>query len=67
MTTTTTTGSLTPLHRADEAAWEATREGLVNGALVLIPTAALVALGMKNPNFVKRTNWQSRTALAISK
>jgi hypothetical protein len=54
-------------HRADEAASDATGEGLLNAALVFIPMAGLVALGMRNPNFVKRTNWQSRTAIAISK
>ncbi|GKZ00651.1 hypothetical protein MPSEU_001017300 [Mayamaea pseudoterrestris] len=52
-------------HRQEDVAAEATREGLMNGALVMIPTAALVALGMRNPNFVRRTNWQSRTALVI--
>ena len=60
------TGSLTPLARRDETAREATMEGLVNGALVLVPTAAAVALAMRNPNFVRRTNMQSRTALVIS-
>lgn len=57
--------SLTPHERNAEAANAATMEGLTNAALTLIPTSALLFLGMKNPNFVKRTNWQSRTAMTI--
>lgn len=57
--------SLTPHERNKEVAAEATRAGLINGFMTLIPTVGAVALAMKNPGFVKRTNWQSRTALAI--
>jgi acyl dehydratase len=57
--------SLTPLHRAEEASDESFREGLVNGTLVLAASAGMLALAMKNPNFVLRTNNQSRTALVI--
>jgi hypothetical protein len=59
-------GSLTPLHRSEETVSEATTEGVLNGLLTLIPTAATVGLLVRNnPFFAQRTNWQSRTALAI--
>jgi len=57
--------SLTPMHRADETAWDATYEGLVNGFMTLVPTAGALYVAMRNPTFVKRTNWQSRTAMVI--
>lgn len=59
-------GSLTPASRSDEATGEATREGLVNGFITLVPSVTAVYLAMKNsPAFLKRTNFQSRTAIAI--
>lgn len=58
--------SLTPVHRAEEATSAATRDGLINGMLALIPSTGAVYAAMKSsPKFVKSTNWQSRTALAI--
>ena len=57
--------SLTPHTRNQEAATEARNEGLVNGALALVASSAGVALAMKRPGFLQRTNVQSRTALAI--
>ena len=58
--------SLTPASRSDEATSAATREGIINGFLTLIPSTGAVYAAMKtSPKFVKATNWQSRTALAI--
>lgn len=58
--------SLTPSHRSDEATSAATIDGLVSGFLTLIPSTAAVYVAMQtSPKFVKVTNWQSRTALAI--
>ena len=57
--------SLTPHSRNQEAAYEATYEGLINGFLTMIPSGSAVYFAMQNPGFVKRTNWQSRTALVI--
>lgn len=58
--------SLTPSHRSDEATGAATRDGIISGFLTLIPSTAAVYAAMKtSPKFVKVTNWQSRTALAI--
>jgi len=58
--------SLTPSHRSEEATGAATTEGLLSGLLTLIPSTAAVYFAMKtSPKFVKVTNWQSRTALAI--
>ncbi len=58
--------SLTPAHRSDEATSAAARDGLINGMLALIPSTGAVYTAMKtSPKFVKSTNWQSRTALAI--
>jgi hypothetical protein len=63
---TTVTGSLTPLSRADATVAEASAEGFWNGLLTLIPSTTAVALLVRNsPYFVTRTNWQSRTAMAI--
>ena len=62
----TPTGSLTPLSRSDATVSEAATEGFWNGVLTLIPTAAGVALLVRNsPYFCRRTNWQSRTAITI--
>ena len=58
--------SLTPTHRSEEATSAAARDGLINGMLALIPSTGAVYAAMKSsPTFVKSTNWQSRTALAI--
>lgn len=57
--------TLTPASRRDETVNSATFEGLVNGAITLIPTLGGLAIAMKNPTFVARTNWQSRTAMVI--
>lgn len=58
--------SLTPIHRSEEATSAAARDGIINGMLALIPsTGAVYAAMKKSPKFVKSTNWQSRTALAI--
>jgi hypothetical protein len=60
------TGSLTPLSRADATVSEASAEGFWNGLLTLIPSTTAVLLLVRNsPYFVQRTNWQSRTAIAI--
>lgn len=60
-----TMSSLTPQSRAAEATEAATWEGYINGALTLIPTSGLMYILLQKPEFVKRTNWQSRTALVI--
>lgn len=57
--------SLTPLDRSAEATSAAMQDGLVAGALSLIPSTAAVYYAMQKPKFVKATNWQSRTALTI--
>ena len=65
-TTSTTTGSLTPKERADETIHAANTEGLINGIMTLIPSIATVGLLVRNNvTFAARTNWQSRTAMAI--
>lgn len=58
--------SLTPQHRSGEATSAAVVDGLVSAFATLIPSTAAVYAAMKNsPKFVRSTNWQSRTALAI--
>jgi hypothetical protein len=58
--------SLTPSSRSQEATTAAANEGFFNAVLTLIPSFGLLYYGMHHsPTFVKRTNWQSRTALAI--
>lgn len=57
--------SLTPNERRHDVAWDATYEGLVNGALTLIPSSAAVFAALQYPGFRARTNVQSRTALVI--
>jgi hypothetical protein len=59
--------SLTPQHRAEETAEHAFRDGMLSGVLALIPSSAAVYAAMQNKQFVRSTNWQSRTALIISK
>ena len=62
----TATGSLTPLERADETIQAANTEGLLNGMLTLLPSIATIGLLVRNnATFAARTNWQSRTAMAI--
>jgi len=57
--------SLTPEHRRDEVTATAFNDGIMNGALMFIPSLAGLFLAMKNPTFRKVTNAQSRTAIAI--
>jgi hypothetical protein len=57
--------SLTPGHRKQEATDVATHEGLISGGLTLLPTSGALYIAMQNKTFLARTNWQSRTALAI--
>ena len=57
--------SLTPIERSAEVATQATNEGLLNGLFTLIPTTAAVYIACQNPGFRARTNFQSRTAMAI--
>jgi hypothetical protein len=57
--------SLNPKERREEASAAAQWEGTINAVLTLIPSVAGVAIAMRNPAFVMRTNWQSRTALSI--
>lgn len=57
--------NLTPAARSEEASSAAAWEGTINGLLTLLPSTAAVYIAMRNPGFLKRTNFQSRTALAI--
>lgn len=57
--------SLTPTERSAEATSAAMHDGLIAGGITLIPSSAAVYLAMRNPKFLRVTNWQSRTALAI--
>mmetsp|Transcript_14830 Transcript_14830/g.22222 ORF Transcript_14830/g.22222 Transcript_14830/m.22222 type:complete len:295 (-) Transcript_14830:51-935(-) len=57
--------SLTPTERSAEVTAAAMQEGLFAGALTLIPSTAAVYAALRNPKFVRSTNWQSRTALVI--
>lgn len=57
--------SLTPLSRSDEITGEAMNEGMVNGAMVFVPTLGAMYMALKNPTFRKITNVQSRTAMVI--
>lgn len=57
--------SLTPQEKSGDTTWAAMKDGLIAGTLALIPSSAGVYVAMKYPKFVKATNWQSRTALAI--
>jgi hypothetical protein len=57
--------SLTPENRRDEVAASAMNDGMINGALMFVPSLAGLWLAMKNPTFRKVTNGQSRTAIAI--
>lgn len=57
--------SLTPIARADEATAAATYDGLINAFFTLLPCGGALKIAMNNPEFMKRTNNQSRTALVI--
>lgn len=57
--------SLTPISRTSEATNAAMNDGLFAGFLALIPSTFAVYRAMKNEKFLRSTNWQSRTALAI--
>ena len=57
--------SLTPIQRSGEISWAAMKDGLISGALTLIPSYGSLKLAMRNQKFLKATNWQSRTALVI--
>lgn len=57
--------SLTPENRRKETVDSAISDGMVNALLVFIPTLGGLAIAMRNPGFLMRTNWQSRTAIAI--
>ena len=58
--------SLTPHTRNAEATAAAMEEGLISGAMALVPSTGVVYYLTHNvPKFAARTNMQSRTALAI--
>ncbi|KAL7576236.1 hypothetical protein ACA910_013716 [Epithemia clementina (nom. ined.)] len=58
--------SLTPLTHTNETSSDAVKQGLLAGVMVLVPTTSAVYLAMRtSPLFLMRTNWQSRTAMAI--
>jgi len=57
--------TLTHQDRADDVTWAAAKEGLISGFMTIVPTSAAIWAAMKNPKFVKFTNYQSRTALVI--
>jgi len=57
--------SLTQSERSAQITRGAMQEGLIAGALTLIPSTAGVYAAMRNQKFLKSTNWQSRTALTI--
>jgi hypothetical protein len=56
---------MTSGNRSDEVTSTALYDGIVAGALALVPSTAAVYYAMHNPKFIKSTNWQSRTALSI--
>jgi hypothetical protein len=57
--------SLTPLSRSNEVTGEAFNEGMINGAMVFVPSLGAMYMALKNPTFRKITNVQSRTAMVI--
>mmetsp|Transcript_138 Transcript_138/g.252 ORF Transcript_138/g.252 Transcript_138/m.252 type:complete len:300 (-) Transcript_138:264-1163(-) len=57
--------TLTPASRAEEVTATAFRDGMFSALCAGIPSSLAVAAAMKNPTFVKSTNWQSRTAMVI--
>jgi hypothetical protein len=58
--------SLTPESRKDEAVQASHNEGVFNAACTLIPSIGAMALALRHPTFLARTNWQSRTAITIT-
>lgn len=51
---------------AEATVWVAMKEGFISGGLTAIPSTLAVYAAMNfSPKFVKATNWQSRTAMAI--
>lgn len=58
--------SLTPRQHAETTVWDAMKEGFVSGGLMAVPSTLAVYAALNfSPKFVKATNWQSRTAMAI--
>ena len=58
--------SLTPADYKEQVSNEAMHEGMIAGGLTLVPSASVVYFAVqKSPFFRLRTNWQSRTAMAI--
>jgi len=58
--------SYTPQKDANATVWAAMKEGFIGGGMAAVPSVLAVYTAMKfSPKFVKGTNWQSRTALAI--
>lgn len=58
--------SYTPQKDANATVWAAMKEGFIGGGMTAVPSVLAVYTAMKfSPKFVKGTNWQSRTALAI--
>jgi len=58
--------SLTPQYRAQEVADASVIEGYLAALATMVPSAATVMFLLKKyPNFAKKTNVQSRTALVI--
>lgn len=57
--------SLTPKHRSEEVTESAMSEGIMNAAMVMLPSMGGLYAAMQNATFRKVTNSQSRTALVI--
>lgn len=58
--------SLTPQKDANKTVYGAMKAGFISGGLAAIPSSLAVYAAMNySPNFVKSTNWQSRTAMII--
>jgi hypothetical protein len=57
--------SLTPPSRSGEVTGEAMNQGLVNGAMVFVPSLGAMYAALRNPTFRKITNVQSRTAMVL--
>lgn len=58
--------SLTPQKDRDATVLAAMKEGFISGGLTAVPSCLAVYAALNvSPKFVKATNWQSRTALAI--
>jgi len=57
--------SLTPESRRAEVTASAFNDGMINGAMMFVPSLGGLWLAMRNPRFRQLTNAQSRTALTI--